>query len=98
MNTRVLLRMLTPSSNPTPEPVTSPMLAGLPHVSTHFGRFKVTETALSERADRATKWLHSIGSPMPAFDGGFNRTWRLFVDSEEPGRRFAQDICFLNVR
>jgi maleate isomerase len=47
---RVLLGMLTPSSNTVLEPVTSAMLSGLPEVSAHFGRFKVTEIALSERA------------------------------------------------
>ena len=50
MTNRVLLGMLTPSSNTTLEPVTSAMLAGLPEVSAHFGRFKVTEIALSQRA------------------------------------------------
>jgi maleate isomerase len=39
--------MLTPSSNTVLEPLTSAMLAGLPEVSAHFGRFKVTEIALS---------------------------------------------------
>lgn len=47
---RVLLGMLTPSSNTVLEPVTSAMLSGLPEASAHFGRFKVTEIALSERA------------------------------------------------
>ena len=42
--------MLTPSSNTTLEPVTAAMLAGLPEVSAHFGRFRVTEIALSARA------------------------------------------------
>ena len=50
MASRVLLGMLTPSSNTVLEPVTSSMLSGLPEVSAHFGRFKVTEIALSERA------------------------------------------------
>jgi maleate isomerase len=50
MTKRVLLGMLTPSSNTTLEPVTAAMLAGLPEVSAHFGRFKVTEIALSGRA------------------------------------------------
>lgn len=50
MSDRVLLGMLTPSSNTTLEPVTSQMLAGLPEVSAHFGRFKVTEIALSQQA------------------------------------------------
>ena len=50
MNGRVLLGMLTPSSNTTLEPVTARMLAGLAEVSAHFGRFKVTEIALSQQA------------------------------------------------
>jgi maleate isomerase len=50
MGDRVLLGMLTPSSNTTLEPVTAAMLAGLPEASAHFGRFKVTEIALSEQA------------------------------------------------
>ena len=50
MRDRVLLGMLTPSSNTTLEPVSAAMLAGLPEASAHFGRFKVTEIALSERA------------------------------------------------
>lgn len=44
------LGMLTPSSNTTLEPVTSAMLAGLDGVSVHFGRFRVTEIALSAAA------------------------------------------------
>src|SRR5688572_22366834 len=47
---RVLLGMLTPSSNTTLEPVTTAMIAGLPEASAHFGRFKVTEIALSDQA------------------------------------------------
>ncbi len=47
---RVRLGMLTPSSNTTLEPVTARMLAGLPEVTAHFGRFRVTEIGLSERA------------------------------------------------
>lgn len=50
MRERKLLGMLTPSSNTTLEPVTSAMLAGLPEVSAHFGRFRVTEIALSAQA------------------------------------------------
>ena len=42
--------MLTPSSNTTIEPVTAAMLARLPGVTAHFGRFKVTEIALSDGA------------------------------------------------
>lgn len=47
---RVLLGMLTPSSNTILEPVTSAMLAGLPDVTAHFGRFRVTEISLSQAA------------------------------------------------
>jgi maleate isomerase len=39
--------MLTPSSNTILEPVTTAMLAGLPEVTAHFSRFRVTEIALS---------------------------------------------------
>ncbi len=42
--------MLTPSSNTTLEPVTGAMIAGIPEASAHFGRFKVTEIALSKAA------------------------------------------------
>lgn len=47
---RTLLGMLTPSSNTVLEPVTSALLAEVPEASAHFGRFAVTEIALSERA------------------------------------------------
>jgi maleate isomerase len=42
--------MLTPSSNTVLEPVTTAMLAGLPEVTAHFARFRVTEIALSDGA------------------------------------------------
>jgi maleate isomerase len=47
---RVLLGMLTPSSNTTLEPVTARLLAGLPEVSAHAGRFRVTQIALGADA------------------------------------------------
>ncbi|HEX5078711.1 MAG TPA: aspartate/glutamate racemase family protein [Geminicoccaceae bacterium] len=50
MTDRRLLGMLTPSSNTVLEPVTAAMLAGLPDVTAHFGRFRVTEISLGERA------------------------------------------------
>jgi len=50
MSQRILLGMLTPSSNTVLEPVTTQMIAGLPEASAHFGRFRVTEIALSEQA------------------------------------------------
>jgi maleate isomerase len=47
MTIPVRLGMLTPSSNTILEPVTAAMLAGLPGVSAHFSRFRVTEIALT---------------------------------------------------
>ena len=47
MADRVFLGMLTPSSNTILEPVTTAMISGLPEVTAHFSRFKVTEIALS---------------------------------------------------
>ena len=50
MTARTRLGMLTPSSNTALEPLTGAMLAGLPDVTAHFSRFKVTEIGLSEAA------------------------------------------------
>lgn len=50
MTRRIRLGMLTPSSNTVLEPVTTAIIAGLPEVSAHFGRFRVTEIALSGSA------------------------------------------------
>ena len=47
---RIFLGMLTPSSNTTLEPVTARLLAGLPEVTPHFGRFRVTEISLAQQA------------------------------------------------
>ncbi|MEM9147197.1 MAG: aspartate/glutamate racemase family protein [Pseudomonadota bacterium] len=47
---RILIGMLTPSSNTVLEPVTASILSGLPGVSAHFGRFRVTEISLSDTA------------------------------------------------
>ena len=49
---RTLLGMLTPSSNTVLEPAVSAMLAGLPDVTGHFGRFPVTEISLKDWALR----------------------------------------------
>ncbi len=50
MTGRVLLGMLTPSSNTVLEPISSAMVAGLPNVSVHFARFPVTEISLDNKA------------------------------------------------
>lgn len=47
MTRRVLIGMLTPSSNTVLEPTATAMVAGLPEVSVHFSRFRVTEIALT---------------------------------------------------
>lgn len=50
MDQKCRLGMLTPSSNTVLELVTTAMLSGLPEVSAHFGRFRVTEISLSPSA------------------------------------------------
>lgn len=50
METRKRIGMLTPSSNTVLEPVTAAMLADLPDVTAHFGRFRVTEISLGTSA------------------------------------------------
>jgi maleate isomerase len=47
---RRLLGMLTPSSNTRLEPITTAMIAGIPEATAHFGRFRVTEIALTPGA------------------------------------------------
>jgi maleate isomerase len=47
---RRFLGMLTPSSNTVLEPYTAAMLADVPDVTAHFGRFKVTEISLRDQA------------------------------------------------
>lgn len=47
---RILLGMLTPSSNTILEPVCADILHGMKNVSTHFSRFTVTEISKSEQA------------------------------------------------
>lgn len=50
MTRPVRLGILTPSSNTVLEPLTTAMAAGLPGVTLHFSRFRVTEIALSPGA------------------------------------------------
>jgi len=52
MTNRILLGMLTPSSNTTLEPMCARILAGVPEASCHFGRFRVTEISLADAALR----------------------------------------------
>ncbi len=50
MTPRTLLGVLTPSSNTVLEPLTADILHGLPDVSAHFGRLRVTEISLKDHA------------------------------------------------
>lgn len=50
MTQRTLLGVLTPSSNTVLEPLTAEILHGLPDISAHFGRLKVTEISLRDQA------------------------------------------------
>ena len=50
MSRPIRLGLLTPSSNTVLEPLSTAMVAGLPGVSLHFSRFRVTEIALSDQA------------------------------------------------
>ena len=47
---RFRIGVLTPSSNTALEPLTTQILMSLPEVTAHFGRFRVTEIALSDKS------------------------------------------------
>ncbi len=48
--TRILLGMITPSSNTVVEPACADILRGLPGVSAHFARLRVTHISLDDRS------------------------------------------------
>ena len=48
--TSIRLGMLTPSSNTVLEPYTAAMLADVPDISAHFGRFRVTQISMDADA------------------------------------------------
>jgi maleate isomerase len=50
LNGRVLLGVLTPSSNTRLEPLTAQLLGDLPEVTAHFARFRVTDVSLAASA------------------------------------------------
>lgn len=50
MQTRVRIGLLTPSSNTVMEPRVAELLADLPEVTAHFGRFRVVRIAMSDDA------------------------------------------------
>jgi maleate isomerase len=90
--------MLTPSSNTRLEPITTAMIAGIPEASAHFGRFRVTQIALSDSANaqfvdteilRAAELLtdarvHAIGW------SGTSASWLGFETDERLCRRIAE--------
>lgn len=90
--TRTRLGMLTPSSNTVLEPATARMLAALPDVTAHFGRFRVLRIALDDTALRqfdpapiveAATLLHDAHMHVMAWNGtsagwlGFDSDTRL---------------------
>lgn len=109
---RHLLGMLTPSSNTTLEPVTSEMVARVAGASAHFGRFKVTEIALSEGALKqfdpsgilaAAELLADARCPVIGWSGtsaswlGFDADERLCRAIEErTGARACTSVLALN--
>lgn len=50
MNKTIRVGVLTPSSNTALEPITSSIVSSMPGVSAHFGRFRVTQIALSDQS------------------------------------------------
>ncbi|KKL51211.1 hypothetical protein LCGC14_2297740, partial [marine sediment metagenome] len=50
MSERLRLGVLTPSSNTVMEPLIGEILAGLPEVTAHFSRFRVTEISMARAA------------------------------------------------
>jgi len=95
---RRLLGILTPSSNTRLEPITAAMIAGIPEASAHFGRFRVTQIALSDAANaqfddseilRAAELLgdarvHTIGW------SGTSASWLGFDTDERLCRRITE--------
>jgi len=98
MTDRILLGMLTPSSNTRLEPITAAMLAEIPEASAHFGRFRVTEIALSDAAlaqfdDREILRAAELLSDAKVQAIGWNGTsagWLGFESDERLCRRITE--------
>ena len=108
----IRLGMLTPSSNTVLEPATQQLAAGLPSVSAHFSRFKVTQIALSADALhqfddapilRAAELLADAKVDVIAWNGtsaswlGFERDERL-VERIEAATGIKAATCVLGYR
>jgi len=50
MSQQKRIGVLTPSSNTALEPLTSAMVAGVPGVTAHFSRFRVTEISMGDKS------------------------------------------------
>jgi maleate isomerase len=95
---RILLGMLTPSSNTRLEPITAAMLAEIPEASAHFGRFRVTEIALSDAAlaqfdDTEILRAASLLADAKVHAIGWNGTsagWLGFASDEKLCRRITE--------
>ena len=112
MGKRVLLGMLTPSSNTVLEPMTGAMIAGLAEVSAHFGRFRVIEISLGKQAHQqfddgpileAARLLADARVDVIAWNGtsarwlGFDTDERLCRRiGEETGRPATTSVLALN--
>jgi maleate isomerase len=110
--TRTLLGMLTPSSNTVLEPVTTALLAAVPEASAHFGRFAVTEIALSQQALaqfapdeilRAARLLSHARCQVIAWNGtsagwlGFDRDEALCAAiTQETGAKACTSVLAIN--
>ena len=94
---RVLLGMLTPSSNTVVEPVTNVMLQALPEVSVHFSRFRVTEISLSADSLAQFEFSQILSAARLLADArvkvmiwnGTSAAWKGFASDEELCRLIA---------
>jgi len=87
---RIIIGMLTPSSNTVLEPLTAAMLANLPEVSAHFSRLRVTEISLTAQGLRQFDAEPFLGAARLLADArcrviawnGTSGGWRGFADDE----------------
>lgn len=109
---RALLGMLTPSSNTVLEPVTTALIAEVGEASAHFGRFAVTEIALTGSANaqfapeeilRAARLLSHARCPVIAWNGtsaswlGFERDQALCeAITRETGAQACTSVLAIN--
>ena len=96
---RTLLGVLTPSSNTVLEPLTSAMLAALPDVTAHFGRFAVTEISSSPAANAQFEPGNQLAAARLLADArvgsivwsGTSASWLVFDRDEAMCRRITEE-------